>query len=453
MYFLEELGAAAQPVKYCCYLWPAKAFAVCLATGADSAGLGGWFFKRGSWSCVLFTAAAKLCCPKSLNTVGSNVLSMVLGEAKWRSQIHNTFFSLNHKWIASISRAGISGTARKNTYVRPSFLEVACLRKLWGLGCVSGDVVNTMKVDRICVSAIRNSFARVLVMQIAAILLFKTNGSTGRQLNSTLLYSSNLTLFPPAVETEVKTAAPGAAPNNPAPSSGSPTSPTAEVAASVDKEMSNPHAIPRRHAPIEQLARQGSFRGFPALSQKMSPFKRQLSLRINELPSTVQRKTDFPMKNSGKTKRFQCNVALNCLFLLSLSVASSNFLFSSKSFFRPHVDHLSWANITMSENFCFGKKEEFQMWSSHAEDSSNCCLKYWSTAWSVPGMGVGELVGFGSSLWVTEPVLPLTVRASWDTNPFKALTTCLGIMWCSSAVCPSACLNSFERMKLLFTLH
>ncbi|XP_009880672.1 PREDICTED: protein numb homolog isoform X4 [Charadrius vociferus] len=101
-----------------------------------------------------------------------------------------------------------------------------------------------------------------------------------------------------AVETEVKTVAPGAAPNNTAPSSGSPTSPTAEAAASLDKEMSNPHAIPRRHAPIEQLARQGSFRGFPALSQKMSPFKRQLSLRINELPSTVQRKTDFPMKNS-----------------------------------------------------------------------------------------------------------------------------------------------------------
>ncbi|XP_010709783.1 protein numb homolog isoform X8 [Meleagris gallopavo] len=99
-------------------------------------------------------------------------------------------------------------------------------------------------------------------------------------------------------ETEVKTATPGAAPSTTAPSPGSPASPTAEVAASVEKEMSNPHAIPRRHAPIEQLARQGSFRGFPALSQKMSPFKRQLSLRINELPSTVQRKTDFPMKNS-----------------------------------------------------------------------------------------------------------------------------------------------------------
>ncbi|KAK2496481.1 hypothetical protein MC885_013134 [Smutsia gigantea] len=85
-------------------------------------------------------------------------------------------------------------------------------------------------------------------------------------------------------------------PGSTAPSPPSPTSPTLDTTASV--EMNNPHAIPRRHAPIEQLARQGSFRGFPALSQKMSPFKRQLSLRINELPSTMQRKTDFPIKNA-----------------------------------------------------------------------------------------------------------------------------------------------------------
>lgn len=32
-------------------------------------------------------------------------------------------------------------------------------------------------------------------------------------------------------------------------------------------------AIPERHAPLEQLVRQGSFRGFPALSQKNSPFQ------------------------------------------------------------------------------------------------------------------------------------------------------------------------------------
>lgn len=103
----------------------------------------------------------------------------------------------------------------------------------------------------------------------------------------------------------MKTTTSSVVPGNTAPSPGSPTSPTAEVATSAaEKESSNPHAIPRRHAPIEQLARQGSFRGFPALSQKMSPFKRQLSLRINELPSTVQRKTDFPIKNSGRIKNF-----------------------------------------------------------------------------------------------------------------------------------------------------
>ncbi|XP_010896969.3 numb-like protein isoform X2 [Esox lucius] len=63
-------------------------------------------------------------------------------------------------------------------------------------------------------------------------------------------------------------------------------------------EPGGPHAIPRRHAPIEQLVRQGSFRGFPALSGKNSPFKRQLSLRLNDLPSTLQRKTaDFQSKN------------------------------------------------------------------------------------------------------------------------------------------------------------
>ncbi|XP_040268800.1 protein numb homolog isoform X5 [Bufo bufo] len=77
-----------------------------------------------------------------------------------------------------------------------------------------------------------------------------------------------------------------------------PSPPTSELHVVHESlDGSNPHMIPRRHAPVEQLARQGSFRGFPALSQKMSPFKRQLSLRINELPSTVQRKSDFQIAN------------------------------------------------------------------------------------------------------------------------------------------------------------
>ncbi|OCT66271.1 numb-like protein isoform X2 [Xenopus laevis] len=66
---------------------------------------------------------------------------------------------------------------------------------------------------------------------------------------------------------------------------------------SEKSEAGGQHAIPRRHAPLEQLVRQGSFRGFPALSQKNSPFKRQLSLKLNELPSTLQRKTNFQDKS------------------------------------------------------------------------------------------------------------------------------------------------------------
>lgn len=77
-------------------------------------------------------------------------------------------------------------------------------------------------------------------------------------------------------------------------------------------EPGGPHAIPRRHAPIEQLVRQGSFRGFPALSQKNSPFKRQLSLRLNDLPSTLQRKTDFQAKNPGELRSLSRTAACCC---------------------------------------------------------------------------------------------------------------------------------------------
>ncbi|XP_049650587.1 numb-like protein [Accipiter gentilis] len=58
-------------------------------------------------------------------------------------------------------------------------------------------------------------------------------------------------------------------------------------------------AIPRRHAPLEQLVRQGSFRGFPNLSRQNSPFKRQLSLRLNELPSTLQRRDGGQAQGPG----------------------------------------------------------------------------------------------------------------------------------------------------------
>ncbi|XP_038260360.1 protein numb homolog isoform X6 [Dermochelys coriacea] len=167
-------------------------------------------------------------------------------------------------------------------------------------------------------------------------------------------------------ETEVKkAAAPSATPSNTAPSPGSPTSPTADITASLDKEMNHPHAIPRRHAPIEQLARQGSFRGFPALSQKMSPFKRQLSLRINELPSTVQRKTDFPMKNSVPEMEGEVD---------SISSLCSQI---TNAFSTPSEDPFSSAPMTKPVTVVAPQSPAFQgtEWSTSSGAASPCLFQ------------------------------------------------------------------------------
>ncbi|KAM6960890.1 protein numb homolog [Aplochiton taeniatus] len=101
-------------------------------------------------------------------------------------------------------------------------------------------------------------------------------------------------------EPDVKVAVPVSSASlvaNPAAPLQAPPSPSSSPPLSLANTL-GPQAIPRRHPPAEVLARQGSFRGFPVLSTKTSPFKRQLSLRMNELPSTMQRKSDFPMKNT-----------------------------------------------------------------------------------------------------------------------------------------------------------
>lgn len=60
----------------------------------------------------------------------------------------------------------------------------------------------------------------------------------------------------------------------------------------------NPFAIERPHATPSMLERQGSFRAFNALGSQ-SPFKRQMSLRINDLPSNAERQKAFldPLAN------------------------------------------------------------------------------------------------------------------------------------------------------------
>lgn len=64
----------------------------------------------------------------------------------------------------------------------------------------------------------------------------------------------------------------------------------------------NPFAIERPHATPSMLERQGSFRGFNQFSGS-SPFKRQMSLRINDLPSNAERQRAFrePLKQNQRS--------------------------------------------------------------------------------------------------------------------------------------------------------
>lgn len=74
--------------------------------------------------------------------------------------------------------------------------------------------------------------------------------------------------------------------------------PSAVVPPQPKTTAHNPFAIERPHATPSMLERQGSFRAFNALGTQ-SPFKRQMSLRINDLPSNAERQKAFldPLAN------------------------------------------------------------------------------------------------------------------------------------------------------------
>lgn len=62
----------------------------------------------------------------------------------------------------------------------------------------------------------------------------------------------------------------------------------------------NPFAIERPHATPGMLQRQGSCRTFSTLGQN-SPFKRQMSLRVNDLPSNTERLSAFHSNSTTPT--------------------------------------------------------------------------------------------------------------------------------------------------------
>ncbi len=64
-------------------------------------------------------------------------------------------------------------------------------------------------------------------------------------------------------------------------------------------------SVERPHATDNMLQKQASFRGFNKLSQSL-PFKRQASLRLGELPSTLERQQAM-WDNSGFQQQQQAN--------------------------------------------------------------------------------------------------------------------------------------------------
>ncbi|KAL1498268.1 hypothetical protein ABEB36_009092 [Hypothenemus hampei] len=70
-----------------------------------------------------------------------------------------------------------------------------------------------------------------------------------------------------------------------------------DVSAQPKPPPPNPFAIERPHATPSLLQRQGSCRGFSTLGQN-SPFKRQMSLRVNELPSNTARLNQYKSPTS-----------------------------------------------------------------------------------------------------------------------------------------------------------
>uniref|UniRef100_S4RAB4 NUMB like endocytic adaptor protein n=1 Tax=Petromyzon marinus TaxID=7757 RepID=S4RAB4_PETMA len=118
-----------------------------------------------------------------------------------------------------------------------------------------------------------------------------------------------------------------------------PPPPPAVVAAAAGSWGAATCAVPRRRAPLEHMARQGSFRGFPALVQGSSPFRRQLSLRLDELPSTLQRRSGLDSVDcglSGDTAEAGGHADTLCAQMNSTRLAPSS---PSDPFCSPSADN------------------------------------------------------------------------------------------------------------------
>ena len=93
--------------------------------------------------------------------------------------------------------------------------------------------------------------------------------------------------------------------------------PPKPVGGATSPNDSNPFAIARPHATDLMLQRQTSFREFSRLQSRTSPFKRQLSLRMSELPSSLERKNNdaAELGSSNRKSSFTVTTVMTILVL------------------------------------------------------------------------------------------------------------------------------------------
>lgn len=132
------------------------------------------------------------------------------------------------------------------------------------------------------------------------------------------------------------------------------------------RQVYNPFAIERPHATPHMLERQGSFRGFTQLNQA-SPFKRQLSLRINDLPSNLERTRSLSLEPSDLSRLPLSHIVplkpgkfltMTTIFGSRRTFIKLNFIFAfldDSTFFCKHFQSSHFTKYTKLSVFVFLK--------------------------------------------------------------------------------------------------
>ncbi|KAH9509140.1 hypothetical protein Btru_049195 [Bulinus truncatus] len=205
------------------------------------------------------------------------------------------------------------------------------------------------------------------------------------------------------------------------------------------KTASNPYAVQRPHATPNLLERQGSFRGFEKLQEVSSPFKRTLSLRLNELPSTLQRQNavmESPTQNGNGavggtipevSQEQEDSIAQMCQQLTQgLTALTSDDPFSSApsarssalthqtslpANFQNHAQLSRQHTLPASQTIQPGLQTTINPW------GATSISQFPPTTWGIDTAAVGTVVSSSNNPFVTStaPVNPATFNGTHQT--------------------------------------